>query len=622
MLLPAKNLSTISCVLHETPLYLPSSDTIIKLAKNHNYLYSDVSYCAKIEWETTELPTKLQLFINGESIEYIQDEITDSHVSLSFKSDMYPFGNIFRDCYGFVQIEIYCEWQPGISGRSYWTDFYCVMLKKTKVNESLQKIAEYVYQNHSNFLWKRNTLPNGAVEFDKSDEKNLDAQIELIKDVINIYDQNSLILKTRPYTLAEHNYIVDDFEKLHRITPNTINYIVQHPDELISTSHETGIKVKNNSFIPRKTLILKTEQSRNSYENGVIIGFLKSVILSVNDLVEKMKGFLLLNNNPLIKVEGYISSSVFILQTTIHHLETKLKLLLELQSRLNILYWNYKSFLPIDEVTVQHIPKLTAVFRMLAPYRQIYIIIDRWFSFGIYDLSNEEFLLPLLINHQLYEYYVLIKLTKIIESHGFKHLIEKDYAYHYPSKKGYVNTEHFNTFFFSNKDIDENITLYYQPVVWGQQYSDILRNGISIRRSTSLSLNKESETTIVKTRNAYYTPDYILKYQRGNQEIYIIIDAKYQNYASVWNQQVEKLSFKYQFSLHSVEKNSHILGVLILYGKSIEKECILENIHDIFFNPDHPAFWISSLTESDECTDQSQQKTFDALFSKIRSFSA
>ncbi len=615
-LIPGKNIPPITCILHETPIYLSKSEAIINFAKNQNYLYSDVSYQAKIEWDNNEIPRKLQIFINGESIEYNKEETTDSFISINFKSATYPYGNLFRDCYGYVQLEVYCEWQSNLSGNSYWTDYYCVMLKKTKANESLQKIAEYVYKNHSLFLWKRNILPNGAVELNKSIEKSLDTQIELIKDVINVYENNSSILKTRPYTLAENTYTVDNFEKIHRITPQTLYYIVQHPEELTNTSSESGIKYKNNYYIPRKTLLLRTEQSRNTYENKVIIGFLKTVLLCVSNLIERINNYLLLNNSSAIKIEGYISSSIYILQTTFHNLETKLTILLDLQSRLNIIFWTYKSFLPVDEINIGHAPKLTAVFRMIAPYRQIYTTMEHWFSYGIYDFSNEDFLLPLLVNHQLYEYYILIKLTKLIEDKGFKHLYNRDASFQYPVNKSYINTEHYNTFYFSNNDT-EFITLYYQPVIWGQKYADAFRNGISLRRSTSLSLDKENDNNPAKTKNAYYTPDYILKYKVGSHEVYTIIDAKYQTYTSVWNQQVERLSFKYQFSIQSVDNNL-IAGVLILYGKSIEKESSLENVHDIFFNQRNPSFWISSFTESEECSYQSQRETFSQLFSIIK----
>lgn len=617
-LIPARELPSISCTLHETPISFSTSETIINLSKGQNYIYSDVSYRVRILWEQNRVPVNLQFLINGEIIDYSKEEGTVDELIINFKSEMYPYGNIFRDCYGYVQLEVYCEWEPDKAGISFWTDYFCVMLRKTKANESLQKMAEYVYRNHAKYIWKRNTLPDGAVELNKSEVKSLDTQIELIKEVIKVYGQNISILKTRPHTLAEHAYSIDEFEKLQRITPITINYIIQHSDELAYTDSETGIAEGRNNYIPKKTLILKTEQSRNCYENRVITGFLKSVLLSVNDLVDKTMSYIKQSSRSVIKVDGYISSAVFILETTLHNLETKLVILQELQSKLNQLYWAYKSFLFIDDEEVHHTPMLTAVFRMLPSYRQIYVVMDRWFSFGLYDFSGEEFLLPLLINHQLYEYYILIRLAELIEENGFRHLIDKDISYNYPTKnKTYKNINHNNTFYFSN-DSMENVTLYYQPIIWGQQYSDVLRNGISLRRSTSLSLNKENEMYPAKMRNAYYTPDYVLKFQVGAKEVYVIIDAKYQTYATVWNQQIEKLSFKYQLSIHPTTSNSDLIGTIIFYGKSIEKSSSLENIHDIFWNHGVPAFWISSITESEGCTYESQRKTIDDLFIEVR----
>lgn len=222
-------------------------------------------------------------------------------------------------------------------------------------------------------------------------------------------------------------------------------------------------------------------------------------------------------------------------------------------------------------------------------------------------------MLPLMVNHLLYEYYVLFKLAEGIEQKGYVFNSKQSKNFHYPvTDPRYYAVDHYNTFVFENSS-NEQIVLYYQPVVWGQRYSDALGNGISLRRSTSLSLNHEKETVPFKTRNAFYTPDYIIKTKVENNERYLIIDAKLQSYTSVWNGQIEKLAFKYQFSIQPARDNSTLLGVIITYGKSVDRSSSLELVHDIYASDKTPSFWIASLTEGEACGPDKQMDMIGAI---------
>ena len=598
----------VSCDLHTANVGLSMLDAIDQITGASKFVYSDVPYVAKIYWGETIIPPVINIYMNGEIIEYSIAEIADQYTMIKFTSESNQLGNIFRDCYGYVQIAIECAWGQD-NNLEFYTDYIGVMLRSSKTNDALQKMAEYVYKMHQHFMWKRNMLPSGLVQLSQSEEKSLDAQVELIKLVIRVFEHNISFFKTNPYTKADYSYQIADYSKLRQITHKTSQYIAQHPDELAPADIFTGIVYQHQDYYPRKTLVLNTEQRRNNYENRAILGFLHSVVITVADISKRISNYLQIQQDTSPTVDGYISSTVFILQTSRHRLENKHMEIMRLQSLLHDLYLTYKSFFPIDDTPLVNIPDATAVFRTSSQYRQIYDVMVKWFAFGCYDFSGEYFLLPLLVNHQLYEYYVLYKLAASIEAQDFQYITNESSNFKYPVRfSKYKAVEHLNTFVFRSS-YNATITLYFQPVIWGQQYSNTVRNGISLRRTTTLSIDHSNRSS-----NAFYTPDYILKYQSNDVERYIIADAKLQSYSSVWSRQIENLAFKYQFSIKPSTKASNLVGVMVFYGKSVDIPGKLSQVHDIYTDNNPPLFWTTSLTERESCSSTSQTEMLkDAL---------
>lgn len=583
-------------------------------------VYSDIPYTAAIILEGETPPSRVNVYINGDHVK-TYGVLTEQRFVINFVADQYPRGDVFRDCYGYIRLEIELLWESeDHEPKSFVTDYLVVMLKATSLNKSIQSMAEYVYRQHRHFLWRDKNRPYGNVQLSSHEERSLDTLIEIIKNSLRVFEHNMAFFRTNPHTKADTTYRVDDFSRLQAITPQTLQYMAQHPDELTPANIETGIHYDNKHYFPRHTLIANKQRVRNTYENQAVLGFVHELALQAKVLIEKIDQFLLMSNEESRITNGYISSATYILQTTKHNLLTKKNDLLLLTDALTEMYWIYKKFLPVDDLPVTDLPMPTAVFMSLSPYRQIYDAMVQWFTHGIYDFSGEEFLLPLLINNQLYEYYNLFKLAEAIEANGYR--IDNDLCRRHLYAVGHENyrdTEHVNTFVFTKSD-SPTITLYFQPVIWGHNYSELVNNGITLRRTTSLSIdhrNNQEARSLRSVGRAYYTPDYILKCSSGNCDTYFIADAKLSTYETVKSFQVEELAYKYQFSIQPATETSVLIGILILYGKSVYKRCELESVHDLYHAPNTPDLWLTSLTESEQVTATEQIATLSKVVSML-----
>ena len=601
----------VACDLHESRDFMRVSASYERVSQSVQTVFSDVPYSASIDWEDTPPSPSIELYMNGDLLDFTISNSDEHALELSFKTESYKNGDIFRDSYGYIQIGVVCIWPETARSIEYFTEYLGVMLRVNRTNIALQKMAEYVYRMHDRFMWKRNTLPSAMAQLHENSEKSLDVQIDLIKLVIQVYEHNLSFFMVNPHTRAEHSYRVDDSIKLQQISSKTLQYIAQHPDELSYTTINTGISFEKQSYYPRKTLVMNTEQSRATYENRMIIAFLHGVIITVQDLRKRLSDYLSTQQDNALSVDGYISSSVFILETTRHHLQNRYSMLVDLEDRLSELLWTYKKFMPFNEQPISSIPQATSVFLSLAQYRQVYDTMIKWFSFGSYDLSRELFMLPLLVNHQLYEYYVLLKFADAIERGGYQFYPEDSSQFSYPVQyRKYKPVDHTNTFVFRDAQ-DNEITLYYQPVIWGQHYSTIVNNGIHLQRTTTASLRGRTNGPV------FYIPDYVIKHRHGDKEHYLIADAKLQNSTNVWKKQVLEISFKYQFSVRSTDALAKFIGVCVLYGKSVDEKSKLESVHNIMPAGISPDFWVTSLTESDICTEVTHYAMFNTILEAL-----
>ena len=494
---------------------------------------------------------------------------------------------------------------------TYYSDYLEVMILPGEASDALDKMFGFIGSRHQRYIFADSFMISPSLNIQEKRGKTFSRQMGLLMQIQEVFETNLPFFKANPHCIIDSTYHVREFEKLRQVQPATITYIVQHPDLLIASGQRSGIEYQGRYFLPVKTLVQEAEQSRDCYENAVVMGFFESVITGIHSLLKKTDAYL--DFFDLISPDQgeYRSSARVIMNILREQLAENRKSLVRIQTAISNLYWTYKNFLPVTPVRIDRLPKLTSVFLSVAPYRQIYEMIVQWLDFGNYSFRSEEFLLPFMVNSSLYEYYLLFKIADALEKQGFIYHPEESYRFSYNAPgNSYTQVPHTNTFCFRNK-LDQEAILYYQPVIAGKTWSEADNNGIGLRRATTLSFDSGGFPGWL---DGYYTPDYVLKIRTGSSEKYLIADAKYRNFRGG---QIPELAYKYAFAVQPASQNADLVGTVILYGKDYSEPAGMKDIFDVYSDPRFPKFWVTSLTESDGCPTESHVEMLEDLIGKL-----
>ncbi len=274
-----------------------------------------------------------------------------------------------------------------------------------------------------------------------------------------------------------------------------------------------------------------------------------------NSLLEQIPG----NEN---YGDEYIYSSFFMFAETKRMLEVGLTRLTTLRTRFTRLWTMYSGILKIKPEIITIEPRPTHVFLSVPQYNRIFVQIHKWFQFGIYDFTKENFMLSFIKISSLFEGYLLLKMIEYFQSRGY--VLESTGKCVYPTRRNwkYKNTKCVNTFLFENDRY--KLTLYYQPVIYDTNESRI--NGIHLIRNNSIPvINGDGDDN--RSGGHYYTPDYLIKMEGDSSTRYLILDAKFSDLACVRRYHVRDLAFKYLFSISPVQPADTVVGLCIIYGK-------------------------------------------------------
>ena len=458
-------------------------------------------------------------------------------------------------CFGIVQIKV------RISGIYYVSDRISIMVTDNTQYQNIIKMLDYIYDKGNDYLYENYiSLENN----DNNDDIKVESKLKFIEDVIEIYEHFSEYFQNSPKTRATSGEVVGKFYKLDSVTPKTIQYIASHPEELYEVDFNTGISYGKRHFQPENTLISNTVYTSDVYENRIITGFLSTLITALENMKYDE------NEDNVYRKGNYIESTKYIYR--MHTMSKE-----ECKERLETLLYRYRKMLCVDDMPVDFMPEYTDTFRLVVPYRAVYQKIYEWYQDEGHSTAKSQLLQSFISTRKttsvIYEYYCLIKMLVTIREEMNCNLAEyKTERFEY-KKTGslYQNTHCKNTFFFTGNDGSE-ITLYFQPVIYGD-ISGQRPNDIMLYRNRFASVTGGNKGNI-------YTPDYLLKISRDGSSKYVIIDAKFSSMQTVESERLAELVYKYLFSVSTLEDKDSIEGLLILCGKDVPKNQLC-NLHDI-----------------------------------------
>ena len=524
------------------------------------YVYNDYAYYLSVIDEKGESSRIDSIFVNNEIIE-----------NSSFLSEKKPL-DIFRECFGIIKIEAV------VNGISYVTQNIRVAMKEESVNKNILNMIDYIYDNCDDYLYEEHKNSKTEAGIITNPIVSIDSKLSLLSEIYDTYVRMLNSLKKSAQTKYISTNKIGDFNELQNVTPNTLNYIVNHPEELQPVNYNSGISINKQYYQPQKTLVKTVGYSHEIYENQVVVGFLKTVIRELEEIKITIENHKKRNTTPYRK-DGYIDSAYYIYTRNTKLLNNYLSSIDKSLADIKKLYVEYKKILNVSDLGVISIPRYTNIFRRIMPYNLVFKEIVKWFNCGNYDMSKSDLLLSFVSVSKIYEYFCLLKINHALEKCGYKSISKLPYKY--AENRYYRNTIYNNTFEFAKGNI--NITVYFQPVIYGKINGRDRPNSIGLFRNTTISIKDPTILALLDEREAqqgnYYTPDYLIKISANGITEYYILDAKHSSPNNIKRYQLPYLVFKYLFSISTIARGTSVAGMCILCGKSNNNSS--ENLYDV-----------------------------------------
>lgn len=545
---------------------------------------------------------KSQIFVNDKEIKFEKKEI-DSNVIIQpiieDKKDERKNNSarMFLDCPGYVEIFFVFSLSDGSEPLKYRTKEYLVALLRRgdKKNKELSAMVNYVWSHRDRFLLYGQSQSKIKGELKENGKKSLSAQLRLLEKIAVAYESSYGYFRANSRYCIKPTTRIEDFERLQYVSPVTLQYIVSHPEQLRTVSQGGGIRIGNKSYQPQKTLMLQNVKSFDTYENRVILGFLRRLIDETDELYKKLP--VTVKNSASDKYsDEYISLPDYLVMVSINEADRTKERIKFLNDKFRELWGLYSAIFSFSVEPLLYNPRPTAILLTVPGYNKLFKLIQQWLRYGVYDFGGEEFLLSLMKVSQLYEVFILVKLLCFFESKGYV-VKEDSKPFEYKPKQiakqiedeskliqdkrstlwRYRNTKCQNTFIFS-KEKHHSVTLYFQPVIYDKDYN-LERNKIGLYRDNSRYDWADSSDS---KKGYYYTPDYLIKFERDGCSRYLILDAKFSTRENLIEYQIKDLVFKYLFMINGRDKIDSIAGVCIIYGKNRDTQVNNDMICDLY----------------------------------------
>ena len=504
-----------------------------------------------------------ELVIEFDEVDEVDDEVVDVQVLLNNNEPQWKekvFDSInktfrfsthigFCMLFGGAKFTVIFSFKDG-SEKVFFSNSLGVAIKEEdmELQTSVEEMLNVILEKEHNLMHDKGYI-QGAKRSRANLNPKINLEINLIENLIHTYSINLPYfmrdLKCRMDEVAK----INDFEKLKNINSKTLHYIVAHPEQLQQVNYNTGICLNGMNVQPRKTLVSMGKEEYDIYENRIILGFLKYILLYLYNRYSYI--IKLLANKDSISfdntlMEGYILSENIIKKYAKRELESFASQLNEKIHNLDMLYMQYKRVFPCGEAKISGKPSSTAIFQNVNHYRNIFVLISRWFDLGEYNLSTERQILNFVTADQIYEYFCLLNIIEGLIELGYKEDVVRRTVYQYNVKREYYKRPNDdNTFYFKKEN--DTVTFYIQPVLYSN--FNTKSNGISLFRTDS----------------GFWMPDFILKHvDKNGIASYAILDAKWRKRRNV---EFEKMVFKYIYSVSDSVNGNGEMFMWILQGK-------------------------------------------------------
>ena len=545
-------------------------------------VFEDGSYQIHFSCETDEKEKviSVEMYVNGEktgsvflenSLELVQGEVKYQDNILA--------GQPFLLHYDLLCLSFIVVLSDG-SSKEYFTDFLlCVSKNKAdiiNIQNMLRALSTFDDSQINELMFSEKNHNNSHSLFvgkwDKHAYRSLSSYLQLLSQIIFVLQNNFAYFKMQGKHAIKRADTFTSYAKAKRISRKSFNWIIQNMEELTDVPFASGIYYLGKNYLPS---YIKTEVSQKSwdvYENRVILNFIYTVLSNAKQVYMEFNKTILNEIRIISKIHGNFPTGYYAPIITVKSLQTSFyrtqlqKLNSTIQSLSNI-FSNYTKLFKITPELLVSLPRKTSTFCEIQTYSQIFEVIIHWFRYGEYSLAKERLILHVKTLDKLFEYYCLFRILTLLTENGYQRASGEKSAYKH-------NYQHADKYYQNEMDVpntyvlksgNSTVTLYYQPVI----SSVCFENDIGLFRTTQYYMGRN-----------YYTPDFVLKFSTGNQEEYIIFDAKFSSRENIKRYSLPKVIKKYSCEISSAFDCKPPKMVWILQGRVSNDENPLWKYHN------------------------------------------
>lgn len=529
----------------------------------------------------------------------------------SSESEMRP---LFMLAYGFarVQLEMVCDSKEiclstedivALGEDSFQDDLVEQMLNDllNPVNAVQSQVIRWMFTGQAG-----QPRPYSSVEasMGRGDTVSLLAYLQLLERIVSDYRRYRNYFRCHGYSkIAKERERVSP-RIVRRVGHDELSWIAKNAGTLYRVTGETSIRYCGESYLPQYIETYKGVKRFESYENRLVIGFLKEVIRDARRVLRRLSGMTSKACKNLQSVDsvlkagtrekaGYCASIRLI--SSYSDREQRLSarlggLVSELEKECRAYEQIFANVAPF----FSRAPKRTKVFQEVEAYSVIYGLIEMWLHVGDYTLDHEEFVMQIYRLDELYEYYVLYRLLLCIHEQGFREddmLLDPISHVSYTGGRGKSGINGHIANKYCLRRGSQRVHLYYEPCIRGDEVEE---HGVVLHRlSTNTAFSKRRR----KSKDSFWTPDYLLEVHnhQGKREFHIL-DAKFRKPSSVYSgfpigEQCEfaKCLFKYKYDMAGKERDEFVTSVWLLCGRDDgeyfrrmeQSSWALANFHDV-----------------------------------------
>lgn len=467
---------------------------------------------------------------------------------------------LFKDSIGAVSLSV----ESSIG--AIHTEAFFLSLKRGFVADYVSKMADYVVDRLN--VWAKAPTPGEyltAPAEESTFATELQNRLDSIERTLKTFEQLLPYFRTNAKFELVSQETVDGVGRLTGFSHSTLRHVIEHPEDLVTSSHGTGIRIHNRYYMPRHTLVETKRKTFDLPENRLMLGFLERVTEVLEAEVEAV-GARRSQLPELLKVEDeYVSSAEAIMGVVLKRLKNHQSQLEALLSHAKRISGQYRQVLPVTPAPYGEVPPPSKVFLTIPAYRLVYQCMCDWQKMGPLHLMDEGLLLTTFERSRLYELFCLFKLVDDLGAAGFDVIEHRRFVYsarppHWPQSPVP------NTFVLEKRSDGKTVsrvTVFYEPFICSPMRS--LENGVDLVRTSPFTW-EDGVARMTDPQVSFVTPDYVVRLETEDRVRWFIADAKYTEGWNAVSSQTRELLFKYLYSVCPVKEAETIEGLWILYG--------------------------------------------------------